>query len=256
MINMLLFLLFSSFVNAEVAYNKENCNPELSSELKLKVKDLKWGQSLNEMTMLFDQIYKSGKRLEYRAYKDGGNFVLPTKDNQKMIISDNFINNLSAHIESALQRHYVDFIFFSDMGHAHLFVDKKLYQESVKTIPPGNKHLRSEVMLNNSSTKFLYHTAEQLKTLGKDKLPIKDKKTQWRFFSRNLVGQNLKNAPLEVIYNQADAHNSVRGKTYDINGEYKYWGSGFDFSASKNGCFIYKHKGQKYNYDISLYAVQ
>ncbi len=253
---LLLILCFCSSGLAAIISNNRNCLSEEAYELKLSPLDFKWGQSLDEMELRYKIVYNSGKRLKFRAYVEDKKIILPVKNGQQIIVSAHFVDSIINHIETALSRLYANYIFFSDMGHAHLFVDKSVYEKKVKVISSENKKARYEIMLNDIKTKLLYHTAEQLKTLGPDKLPLKDKATQWRYFSRNIVGSQGQKNTLEVIYNPRGAYNSARAKTYDIGGQYKYWGAGVDISASKDGCFQFKHKGKTYNFDISLYAVQ
>ncbi len=255
--NLLLAILMvtAQWAHAKVSYNEANCHKETADEAKIKMEDMGWGQTLSQMKEKYTAVYEAGKRLELRAYVENGEFILPADNGQKIVLSENFINSVRSHIEMALTRKYVDHIFFSDMGHAHLFLEKNLYEEKVKGSDSKDRKFLYETMLNDKTTKFLYHTAEQLKMLGEDKKPVKDRKTQWRFYTRNLVGTNKPFVPLEVVYNETHSHNTARGESYEKD-TYRYWGAGFDISASKDSCFEFKHQGNTYYFDISLYHVK
>jgi len=254
-------LLLSLFLSmntqaATVEYRAEYCQPETDDELEVYMEDMGWGQNLSEMKAKFNAIYDAGKRLNYRAFVSEDGFALPLKKSNKVVnISERFITSVTSHIETALESKHVDYIFFSDMGHSHLYIDKDLYENKIVKLEVKQKKERIELMLNHPKTKFLYHTAEQLEMLDEEKVLLDDRKLQWRFFTRNIMGDNLSSKRLEVIHAHDNTHNTASPKHYVHKDKYHYWSSGFALSASSNGCFAYKNKGETFYFDISLYDV-
>ncbi len=242
---------------AKFKYRADYCQKETPLEPKIKMEDMGWGQTLKVMAEKFNTIYESGKRLEFRSHMVGSDFVLPLKNGTQVFLGKQFINSVVSHIEVALERSYVDYIFFSDMGHSHMFIDNKTYYEKVSPISNSDKKAKYEIMLNDPKTKFLYHTAEQLHMKDKDtKIILPDRKVQWRFYTRNIIGDNLASEKLEIIHAPHSGFNTAKSDDFDPGEKkYRYWGAGYSISASKNGCFEFKNKGQSYYFDISLYDV-
>lgn len=244
------FIIFSAYAGSFV--NVENCKRGNAQEEILRSSEFSWGMTLEDILAKEKDVYQRGLRLRERAYYENGEVYLPltTFDGveQKVKLSERFIKSVIGHVEGGLKRRYVDAIIFPDMGHSHLFLEKKYYEEVLSSIPVKENHKRYELMLNHPETKFLYHTAEQLEMLDEDKKLLPNRHIQWRFFTRNLVGSNKNLGKLELLHNEGHSHNTARD--YDEN--YRYWGAGFNLSANKNGCFAYTHKGQTFYFDLSL----
>ncbi len=243
--------ILSSTAVANSMVNVANCNSSPGEEY-LRSGEFSWGMTLSEIKNKERDIYDRGLRLKERAMLKDGQVVLPYysfgDDEPKYIkLTDQFIASVVSHVENALKRNYVDAIIFPDMGHSHLFLDKKYYEEVLKDIPVKEQHKRYELMFAHPKTKFLYHTAEQLKVKEDSGELIDDRHLQWRFFTRNIVGDNQA-GKLEIIHNESHSHNTAR--TYEEG--YRYWGAGFNISATKNGCFAYKKDGKTYYFDLSL----
>jgi hypothetical protein len=94
---------------------------------------------------------------------------------------------------------------------------------------------------------LLYHTAEQLQTLDENNELLNDRHLRWRFFTRNLVGDNAHLARLDLLHEPTHPSNTSRKMP-----GHRYWGSGFNISANKDGCFPYVFDGVTYWFDISL----
>ena len=241
-----------------LAEAKQRCAPEMEGDPAVYRDDFRWGYNVEEMTARYEYIYNSGKRLQKRAYYDpatdafymdrhesGGKF--PVK------LSEDFLISLRQHFEESLKRDYVQFIFFPDLGHAHLFIPENYYEQVIKDIPFSQNHVRYEKMLNFPATKLLYHTAEQLHMVDLEtKKKVDDEFVQWRYFTRNLVGGLKPPAKLEIHKLLKQSFNTVRNYP-----GYKYWGAGFDISASKDGCFPFKTKsGEVHYFDLSFYSLE
>ena len=255
-----LMSLFSVLFSLNLVSSEElvqRCFEPTDSDPVIYGNDLKWSQTLEEMKLFFEKIYNSDKRLYKRAYydKETDEFYIPVavpvlKTFKPVAMSRDFIRNITNHIETALKRKYADYIFFSDMGHSHFYFPEKLYKEKLLPFDDDKRDLLYKAFMEEPTLKVLYHTAEQLKmthTLSSDAELIFDKHILWRYFSRNIVGDNLDGSTLEIYYTGDNEFNTVR----ELEG-HDTWSSGFNFSANKNGCFPYKHNGETYYFDISF----
>jgi hypothetical protein len=245
----------SEILTWEGLLRAETCAPEDAQEAKITRSDFKWNLSLPEIKELAEQLYISGKRLSHRAHiLDQDQVVIPRKNLQDelvpIVLTPLFIVSVRKHIEEALRLGYVNEIIFSDMGHSHFYVPQPFYDDVISKIPISDTFLRYEKMLSHPELKILYHTAEQLNMLT-DGRPMEDRKVQWRFYTRNLLGDNKGEGRLELIHQESSSHNTARG----IMEGYRYWGAGFYISASKNGCFPFKYKDKTYYFDINLHGI-
>ncbi len=234
----------------------ESCKRTGAIEEVVRSSEFSWGMSLGEIKAKEKEIYERGLRLSDRAYVENGQAYLPItpygQDEKKVQLSDRFIKSVIKHVEEGLKRGYIDALIFPDMGHSHLFVDQKFYDEVLKPIPIKENHKRYELMLNHPETRFLYHTAEQLSLLDKDKKLLDDRHIQWRFFTRNLVGGNKALGKMELLHNEGHSHNTAR----DYDEGFRYWGAGFYINGSKNGCFAYQREGKTFYFDLSLKSLE
>lgn len=242
------FLVSKEFVR------HSTCSKPVEDEEILHNEDFAWNSELEEILDRANNIYHNGKRLENRAYVNADKNVviemrLITGEKKEVRLTENLIKSVRAHIENALKRRYVDAIIFSDMGHSHFFIPQKFYDEVLSPIPISENHRRYEKMLAHEEIKILYHTAEQLKMHENSEL-AEDRHVQWRFFTRNLVGDNRAQGHLELLHNETHSHNTASANSYDSG--YRYWGAGFYVSASKDGCFPYVHEGETYYFDLNL----
>lgn len=252
---MRLFLLSLAIFGMSSTYafvNEANCAAATPNEDHLRSSEFSWGMSREDIQKKQIEVYEKGLRLRERAFVEDGKIYLPFKpfggEEQKILLSERFIKSVIGHIENGLKRNYVEAIIFPDMGHSHLFVDEEFYNKFVKDIPVKEGHKRYELMLNHPETRFLYHTAEQLAMKNEDGTIKDDRHLQWRFFTRNLVGHNKNQGKIELLHQEDHNYNTAR--SYDKG--FRYWGAGFNISATKNGCFSYQHNGQTYYFDLSL----
>jgi hypothetical protein len=229
---------------------RARCAPDPSAPL-LQFSDYRWDQTFEEMEALFWDLYASDKRLPERAYYDeerdllilqvaaawGGETVLPPR----------LIRSVRAHIEKALARGYVDFVFFPDMGHSHFFIPEQHWEERYAGRPVSEFGARYSEMFDDPELKILYHTAEQLRFMDASGDLLSDRHTQWRFYTRNPVGDNRGLGLLEIHHDPTHSHNTLR--TYE---GHRYYGAGFYVSASERGCFPFVHQGTTYYYDLSM----
>ena len=203
------------------------------------------------MGQKFEEIYQSEKRLFERAYFDeqSRQFVLPGREawGGDVVLPQRLIENVRRHIEKALMRGYAEYVFFPDMGHTHLFYPKPLWEAEYASTPASELSAMYTRLYNDPELLLLYHTAEQLQMLDDNDELLSDRHVRWRFFTRNLVGDNAYLSQLDLLHAPTHSANTSR----KLPG-YRYHGNGFAFSANKNGCFPYVHNGVTYWFDISL----
>ena len=229
--------------------SKTRCSSKPQQEDIVYANDFSWGVTKEEMAKTFNSLYKSGKRLADRAYysEEDSHFVVPHYNTDKKVrLPQHFIQSITHHIEKALERGYVDFAFFPDMGHAHFFIPKKFYDEKISHLKKQEKAY--EMMISNPQIKILYHTAEQLKMQDKDRKLLKEYYAQRRYYTRNIVGNNNADARVDIIF----AKDTKRFNSAHNYPGMKYWGAGFDIHSTSEGCFPYNYKGQTYYFDLSL----
>lgn len=248
-------LFFGMWCQAsEANFRQEKCSASTSADPILTNGDFSWDIPLEELKLRARELYVSPKRLKNRAYvNDRGQAVIPLNvfgTVKEVPLTEKFIKSVRLHIEEALKLNYVDEIMFSDMGHSHVFIPQQYYQEILNPIPIREKHLLYEKMLAHEEVKFLYHTAEQLKMFDENKELLDDRHLQWRFFTRNLVGDNNAQGKLELLHAKDHSYNSAN--SYE---GYKYWGAGFDLSANIDGCFPFTHEGETYYFDLNFEGV-
>lgn len=211
--------------------------------------DFRWGVNLLEMADLFRLTYESDKRLNKRVYfsPETGRFLGQTQGTTRDInVPIHFLFSLKKHIESALALEYAQWVFFPDMGHNHFLIPDEIYKK-ISRLPLDESR---EAMLELPELKVLYHTAEQLemtKRVDDKHVVLEDTWTQWRYYTRNIVGDNRGMGQLDVRHNLRDKFNTVNA----VPGYYHY--SGVNMSAAQHGCFSYEHQGKTFYFDVSFF---
>lgn len=255
------FLTFIFLIGCmNTAFGKEvvrssTCGVQSGDESAVYSSDFSWNMSLEQIKAKYNEIYKSGKRLKLRAWYDGANIVMPHKERGDEVmpvkLPEQFIKSVRAHVENAFRLKYVDALIFPDMGHSHLFIPHNVYDEVRRA--SGNQNWKFyELLFQRPELKVLYHTAEQLTMVDEDKKPLEDRETQWRFYTRNLVGNNQALGKMELLHEMESSHNTARN--YDD--KHRYYGAGFSISASIDGCFPFQVNGKTYYFDLSFYDLE
>lgn len=229
------------------------CQAQTSDEPVIYGGDFAWNQNLDDIKERANRLYHAGKRLRLRAYlADQEALVVPvevpSRGIQNVRLTPEFILSVRRHIEEALRLGYVDEIIFSDMGHSHFFVPKEFYDEHLGPLPVTEKDKMYELMLAYPGLKVLYHTAEQLSMLDQNRDLADDRRLQWRFFTRNLVGDNKGQGRLELVHAEEHQYNTA----HDYQPGYHYYGAGYYITANRDGCFAYTHEGETKYFDLNL----
>lgn len=246
-------VLFSLAAQGQV---NPRCNPEAAGETPVYSSDFRWGMTMTDITSKANEMYSSGKRLAKRAYYDSSlkTFVFPFDSERggNIKIPASFIKAVQRHVEKAFERGYVDALMFPDMGHSHFIIPEALYQKVIDPIPVNQFNLLYEKMFAMKEMKVVYHTAEQIKVMDQEKKLLDDKKLQWRYYTRNLIGQNLPEPDVEIFNATAQSEANTVG---EVEG-YHWWGGGFNINASKDGCFAFKKGNKTFYFDLSLYDLE
>ena len=219
--------------------------PELTRE------SFQWDYSLMDLIAKAVEIRASPLRLADRAIFDENKkaLVLPWRAEfgGPVRLPANLIRSVQRHVEEALRLGYVDGIFFPDMGHTHLLIPQKTWDEVYSKIPAQEQTKKYELFFADPEVKIFYHTAEQLKMIDSEGNMIPDRRIQWRWFSRNLAGDNRGEGRLELLQNHKSPVNTVSG----VPG-YRWWGAGFYLSEHNSGCIAFQHEGQIRYFDLSF----
>ncbi|MBT3235375.1 MAG: hypothetical protein HN353_05450 [Bdellovibrionales bacterium] len=222
------------------------------SEFSNQTNGSKWFTNRTVMKKHFQELYDGDKRLPNRAYfnKDRGEYIIDVmkygRVQGQIVLPKRFINSISLHIQSALEKKLAEFIFFADMGHAHYHLTKKDFTEKIS--PLKTKEEVYTELFKLDGLKSLYHTAEKL-ALKFEEGPLDPiGYRRERYNTRNIVGDNLNLGVIEVLYEFNSSYNTVK----DYKEGYREYSSGHYISANKNGCFSYIYNEKTYRFDINL----
>lgn len=244
LLNALTWLSFSTTGYAASSH----CLPE-SKEDQLIYRDHQIFHSKEELKQSFETLYRSGRRLHGRLFFDETKKIhLAPYGKSLLTIPNSFLEGVTRHIEKALKNSYVDHLFYPDMGHGHIYLPLKEWENIKASTSSTSQQLN--MVLKSPSVKVLYHTAELLQIKEGDfatgDLPS-DPWKLWRYFSRNLFGHFGKRPQLEVLYaGSKKIYNTVR----EISGHVDI--SIFYLSSTKNGCLSYLHSEKQHYYDLSF----
>lgn len=245
-----LFALVAGFSFSQTLDTR--CAPQTPAEPVLTNADFRWDYTLPQLISRFGEILAGDKRLAKRAHFDEarGAYVFPYESARggDVVLPARFIESVRRHVEEAMRLEYVDGIFFPDMGHSHFLIRNDAWARYSRDYPVSAISRFYEKLFDDPDVLVVYHTAEQLKMREDDGRLVDDRRTQWRLFSRNLVGDNRGEGRLELRQEPSSRVNTLNG----LDG-YFWYGAGFNISANKDGCFGARVRGGILRYDLSLY---
>lgn len=253
---LIFFVLTLNLTQALAAPNmpanwRERCARENANDPRLHSNDFHWNYALAEMITRFQEIYAGPKRLPDRAYFDEskGKLMLPFSADRggDVEVPYSFVLSVVRHVEAAFANDYIDGVFFPDMGHSHFMIPQAKYDKQYAQSPVKEMARTYERFFNDRELRVVYHTAEQLRMTDENSQLLNDRRLQWRFFSRNLVGDNQAKGELVLIQNPTHKHNTTGGLP-----GYYWWGAGFNISANEKGCIAYERNGRVEYFDLSL----
>ena len=230
----------------DIDVSRRRCGLPHKNEVIHAIKTPRGFKTADEMKTLAARIYNSSKRLANRTWYDFEHQKFYAYYNNEQIeIPIRLIKSVTAHIETALAMGYAKNIIFSDMGHAHMLIPLSVYNR-VHNSMEMTKLI--SFFYNHPQTKFLYHTAEQLKMLNDNNELLSDRYLQQRFYTRNLVTDNSGSSEIHLAQatNERSYYNTVGSWP-----KHRYI-TGFDISANKRGCFPYfDPNGNRRYFDLS-----
>jgi hypothetical protein len=230
---------------------EQRCTPPDADEPVIYGNDFAWGYLPEEMARRFEEMYTSEQRLDGRAWYDteADAFIVRGESTWggDIRLSQRLIENVRRHIEHALDRGYARYVFFPDMGHNHFFVPEAHWADRYDAFAVSDFNELYAELFEDEELLVLYHTAEQLQMLDGDNNVLSDREVAWRYFTRNIVGDNAFADRLDIHHDLDELANTVR--TYP---GHHYFGAGFNVSANVNGCFPYVAGGDLLWFDLSL----
>jgi hypothetical protein len=227
------------------------CTAPADDEPIIYTNDFHWNYTPEEMAARYEEIYGSGQRLTERARFDEetGSFIMPTFESWggQVTLPKRLVENVTRHLELALEAGYAEHVFFPDMGHSHYFIPQARWEAEYADTPVDQSANRNSRLLDDPELLVFYHTAEQLQMLDEDDQVLPDPHIEWRHQTRNVVGDNDEQDRIELLQNPDSKANTSR----DYPG-HRYFGAGFSVSASTDGCFPFIQDGELKWYDLSL----
>lgn len=231
----LAFLIFAFVFTLTTTFSSiagADCSPSNNDSAPLS-RIIQIFQNQEELKDAYNQTYLSPSRFADRAFLEADHILIPY-GKSKTQVPRSFIQRTIEHIDRALKNHYVDYVFYPDLGHMHLYLPSQEWSEIKKN---ENASQRLIALLSSKNLKSLYHTFELFQVKEGDfangKLP-QDPWKLWRYFSRNLLGSYGDQDRLEVIFAGANAqYNTVRSLEGMTEVTTLY------VSSNKNGCFPY-----------------
>ncbi|MBW2455218.1 MAG: hypothetical protein JRI68_11940 [Deltaproteobacteria bacterium] len=234
---------------AEIA---TRCGAPAEDEPVVYGNDFRWDYTPAEMATRFTEIYGSGKRLSKRASYDAetATFLLPSVDmwGGPVTLPRRFVENVTLHIERALELTYAEHVFFPDMGHNHFFIPQDRWEAEYAGGAVSETSSMYGRLIDDPQLLVFYHTAEQLGMLDENDELLPDPWIQWRHQSRNVVGDNNWEGRVELLQNPESPANTAHDYP-----DHFYYGAGMNVSGSADGCFPYHQDGELRWYDLSLY---
>jgi hypothetical protein len=242
----------------DIEESKERCQLTYQQTEPTYSDEFSWGMTLMEMEDRFHSVYESGRRLPYLTHyePESDTFYMHHGRGNNMRafpINAQFIQNVVAQIEVAIDRGYADFVFFPDMGHSHLYFPLEHWRSEYGEFDTsyGNQHNLYAKMFADPELKALYHLAEQLQMMDEDKNVLSDTIINFKYWHRNFLGYNDGTGNYEI--HRVDPEERFFNTVGEIRG-YHRWSAGYSVQASKDGCFAYKDKdGNKRYFDLGLY---
>lgn len=209
-----------------------------------------WYYSRAEVDKIYEVYHYNGEsRLNnYIHETKDGNFIAKMDNGGPIQLPPEFVNHILNHLESAIEKGWVNYIFWADLNHGHLFVPTDLWNDKYEDGEYGLKafHAQLQRLLSEDGDKLgiLYHAAEHFCHL--------DPANKEAIRTRNVVGW-FDGRPIELTY--PDPENSLPAQLKantagDPPGYDRKWF--ISVSANASGYFAIHPNGEEIRLDISL----
>lgn len=233
-------------ISAFAAENRRACPIPSNEEPQTSRGEWRLIEKFDDMKTGYENLYASGKRIYGRAYWDESLGAYAFRGNDSAVkIDPVFLKHLTEQIEAILDRGYADFLFYPDLGHTHLYAtlaDSK----NLQAIADSDR--RAEAMFQLPELATMFHTAELIRLREGELFDgdlVDDPWLQWRYFSRNILGENKDGKNLQVLFAKGARYNTIR----ELEGYSQK--TTIYLSASKDGCFAANTKNGVVYFDVS-----
>lgn len=204
-----------------------------------------WYYSRAEVDKLYETHYNGEDRLDNYIHEiSKGKYIARVADGY-IEVPPEFINHIMLHLWGAIEKGWVNYIFWPDLNHGHLFVPVTLWEG--KYSGTGEKFIDQMTrLLRDDMDKLgiLYHAAEHFGHYD----PANKEAIQ----TRNVVGW-FDGRPIELAYPDPKIDNLAHIKANtagDPEGYDRRWF--ISVSASKHGHFAIFPNGKEIRFDISF----
>lgn len=243
----------SEWLEQAIDIARERCAPRAPDEPSVNRLDFAGAFSLDAMAARSEQLYLSGKRPIDRAYfePERERFELPTSLHFQirayLPLDERWIKSVIRHVETALYLRYANFINLMDMGHAHFLVPETVFEQTIDEMDQARQNEIYRIVSTHPQSRYLYHSAERVDFFPDYGSELPDGRfLQWRFYTRNLVGDNRAQGTVLPVAALEHSWNTV----HSLSGYRRY--GGFYLHANANGCFPYRDGARMRHFDLSL----
>lgn len=208
-----------------------------------------WYYSRAEVDKIYKEYhYNSESRLDNYIHEvKDGEFVAELRELGPIMVPKEFIYHILNHLESAIENGWVNYIFWADLNHGHLFVPIDLWDNEYHTddhsLEGFHNQLQSILRQDMDKLGILYHAAEHFCRL--------DPTNADAVRTRNVVGW-FDGRPIELTYPDGDeppkrleANTATDPPGYD-----RKWF--ISVSANADGYFTIYPNGKEIRLDISF----
>jgi len=205
-----------------------------------------WYYSRDEVDKLYEIHYNSGDRIDNYIHElKDGKYVAELQYGKRIMVPAEFIQHILWHLESALEKGWVNYIFWPDLHHGHLFVPVALWNAKYSGSGESFEDQITRLLRENiDKLGILYHAAEHFGHY--DPANTEAVKT------RNVVGW-FDGRPIELTYpdpKEAKSAHIEANTAGDPKGYDRRWF--ISISASKYGYFSIYPNGREVKFDISF----
>lgn len=213
-------------------------------------KDNSWYYTRNEVDSLYKMHYNREDRIaNYIDEAWAGRYIARGDNGDYIEVPTEFIKYIMLHLWNAIENGWVNYLFWADLNHGHLFVPTDLWKSKYSHGNDSNeifrKHVQQILREDGDKLGILYHAAEHFDSND----PANEKAIQ----TRNIIGW-FDGRSIELAYPDPEKDKSAHIKANtagDPDGYDRKWF--ISISASKNGRFAIYPNGKEIRFDISFY---
>ena len=233
--NLLLLLSIVTLLLFGVTVKAENGHP--------------WYLTFEQVGELYKTHYNRDGHLEnYIHEMKDGKCVAPIGLGQVVMVHPSFILYMLSHLELALENGWVNYIFWPDLNHGHLFISRDYWDNKYSgDNSPTGEYLTRMLKEDEPLLGILYHAAEHFCRL--------DPNNKQANKTRNILGW-FDGRPPELTYPDPEdtKEAQMRANTAgDPKGMDRRWF--ISVSAGKDGYFVIYPDGEEIRLDISFYVI-